>query len=152
MPEFHLLLCCHKSHLKVCHHVLFCDPSKLGKMRRRIRQRVCQLTHSDLGVSHGLGKKARPGGTSRGRGRAYYLPYTSCLTLGKLLPVCASVTLPTTQQWVLHQQQLLAPSAESQKRTISAHTTAMNCLCTVCMVFKAMQKPELCRCETSYCL
>ena len=43
-------------------------PLEKGKMRRRIRQRVCQLTHSDLGVSHGLGKKARPVGTWRGRG------------------------------------------------------------------------------------
>ena len=37
---------------------------------RRIRQRVCQLTHSDLVVSHGAGKKARPEGTSRGRGES----------------------------------------------------------------------------------
>ena len=92
LPRFHLLLCCHKSHLKVC---LFVTPLEKGKMRRRIRQRVCQLTHSDLGVSHGLGKKARPVGTWRGRGE----PITFLLhcTLGELLPMC----IDPAEQWVL---------------------------------------------------
>ena len=104
-----------------------------------MRQRVCQLTHSDLGVSHGLGKKARPVGTWRGRERAYYLPYTAL----HLESFCATVPPSPTQQWVLHQQQLLAPSAESQQRTISAHTTAMDCLCMVCLVFNATHLTSL---------
>ena len=73
----------------------FLSPLEEEKMRRRIRQRVCQLTHSDLEVSHGLGKKARPGGTSRGRGRAYYLPYTALHKL-ESSTVTPLPTTPTT--------------------------------------------------------
>ena len=104
LPRFHLLLCCHKSHLKVC---LFVTPLEKGKMRRRIRQRVCQLTHSDLGVSHGLGKKARPVGTWRGRGE----PITFLLhcTLGELNFDPAEQWVLSTSGCYLHQQQLLAP-------------------------------------------
>ena len=98
----------------------FLSPLEEEKMRRRIRQRVCQLTHSDLGVSHGLGKKARPGGTPRGRGESL-LPSLHCTTtsrqaLGELLHQCASQYDPT-QQWVLpllHQQQLLGPSSSAE--------------------------------------
>ena len=60
--------------------------------------------------------------------RAYYLPNTA--------PLCwraRTITYPQntaqtyydpSQQWILHQQKLLA-----LRWTISAHTTAMNCLC-----------------------
>ena len=68
----------------------FLSPLEEEKMRRRIRQRVCQLTHSDLGVSHGWGKKARPGGTPRGRGESL-LPSLHCTTTSRwraFAPVC----------------------------------------------------------------
>ena len=41
-----------------------------------IRQRVCQLTHSDLGVSHGWAKRRDLRGP-REEGGAYYLPNTA---------------------------------------------------------------------------
>ena len=100
LPRFHPLLSCHKSHLKVYHHQLFFAPLEKGKMRRRIRQRVCQLTHSDLGVSHGLGKKARPGETSRGRGESLLpSPPTLPRTGRAFARVCFHYD--PTQQWVL---------------------------------------------------
>ena len=66
------------------------------KMRRRIRQRVCQLTHSDLGVSHGLGKKARPVGTPRGRGESL-LPSLHCTTTSRQKSFCTSVLVSMTR-------------------------------------------------------
>ena len=63
--------------------------------------------------------------------RAYYLPNTAPLCWRARTITHPQNTAQTyydpSQQWILHQQQLLA-----LRWTISAHTTAMNCLRTVC--------------------
>ena len=101
-----------------------------------IRQRVCQLTHSDLGVSHGWAKRRDLRGP-REEGGAYYLPTPHSHSLGELLLHRRAGLTPTT---------ITRSLPRVSRRTISAH----NCNRLPVQVFTGEEEvhTELCCCNS----